>query len=116
MVQNDRYREAFGEVAAICRERNVAVQTIKGIARGPWATTDRSHATWYQPLERQEDIDRAVHWVLGRPEVFLNTAGDLALLPRVLDAAARFTRRTPDDEMATMHDATRMSSLFGLPT
>ena len=116
MVQNDRYREAFGEVIAICRERNVAVQTIKGIARGPWATADRSHATWYQPLERQEDIDRAVHWVLGRPDVFLNTAGDLALLPRVLDAAARFTRRPPDEEMSAMHDATRMSSLFGLPT
>jgi aryl-alcohol dehydrogenase-like predicted oxidoreductase len=43
MVQNDRYREAFGEVTAICQERNVAVQTIKGIARGPWATADRSH-------------------------------------------------------------------------
>ncbi|MEX2222156.1 MAG: aldo/keto reductase [Candidatus Rokuibacteriota bacterium] len=116
MLQNDRYREAFGEVTAICRERNVAVQTIKAIARGPWATADRSHATWYQPLERQEDIDRAVHWVLGRPGIFLNTAGDLALLPRVLDAAGRFTRRTPDAEMAALHDATRMSSLFGLPT
>ena len=116
MAQNERYREAFHEVTAICRERNVAVQTIKAIARGPWAATDRSHTTWYQPLERQEDIDRAVHWVLGRPGIFLNTAGDLALLPRILDAASRFTRRPSDEEMASMHDATRMSSLFGLPT
>ena len=116
MAQNDRYREAFHEVTAICRERNVAVQTIKAIARGPWATTDRSHTTWYQPLERQEEIDRAVHWVLGRPEIFLNTAGDLALLPKILDAASRFERRPSDDEMAALHDATRMSSLFGLPT
>jgi predicted aldo/keto reductase-like oxidoreductase len=116
MAANERYREAFEEVAAICRERDVAVQTIKAIARGPWAATDRSHATWYEPLQRQEDIDRAVHWVLGRPGVFLNTAGDLGLLPRVLDAASRFTRRPSDAEMATMQDATRMSSLFGLPT
>jgi len=116
MAANERYREAFEEVAAICRERNVAVQTIKAIARGPWAATDRSHATWYEPLQRQEDIDRAVHWVLGRPGVFLNTAGDLGLLPRVLDAASRFTRRPSEAEMATMQDATRMSSLFGLPT
>lgn len=116
MAQNDRYREAFHEVTAICRERNVAVQTIKAIARGPWAATDRSHATWYQPLERQEDIDRAVHWVLGRPGIFLNTAGDLAFLPRILDAASRFTHRPSDEEMASMHDTTRMSSLFGLPT
>jgi len=116
MMQNERYREAFEEVTAICRERNVAVQTIKGIARGPWAAADRSHATWYQPLERPEDIDRAVHWVLGRPGIFLNTAGDLGLLPGVLDAASRFTRRPSDEEMATMLDATRTSSLFGLPT
>ena len=91
----------------------MAVQTIKGIARGPWATADRSHATWYQPLERQEEIDLAVHgrWPAG---IFLYTAG-ACLLPRVLDAAARFTRRPADAEMAAMHDATRMSSLFGLP-
>ena len=116
MMQNERYREAFEEVTAICRERSVAVQTIKGIARGPWAAAERSHATWYQPLERPEDIDRAVHWVLGRPGIFLNTAGDLGLLPGVLDAASRFTRRPSDEEMAAMLDATRMSSLFGLPT
>ena len=85
MVQNDRYREAFDEVAAVCRERSVAVQTIKGLARGPWATADRTHTTWYQPLEQPEHIERAVHWVIGRPGIFLNTAGDLTLLPRVLE-------------------------------
>jgi aryl-alcohol dehydrogenase-like predicted oxidoreductase len=116
MMQNERYREAFEQVSAICRERNVAVQTIKGIARGPWAAAERTHATWYQPLERPEDIDRAVHWVLGRPGIFLNTAGDLGLLPKVLDAASRFTRPPSDEEMTALHDGTRMSSLFGLPT
>jgi len=116
MIQNERYREAFEEVATICRERGTAVQTNMAIPRGPWAAADRSHATWYQPLERQEDIDRAVHWVVGRPGIFLNTAGDLGLLPKVLDAASRFTRRPSDEEMTALHDATRMSSLFGLPT
>ena len=113
---NERYRQAFEEVLAICRERNVAVQIIKSIARGPWATTDRTHTTWYQPLEAQEDIDRAVHWILGLPGIFINTAGDLALLPRVLDAASRFERRPPEAEMEAMLGSTRMTSLFGLPT
>lgn len=116
MAENERYRRSFEEVLAICRERNVAVQIIKSIARGPWATTDRTHTTWYQPLEEQADIDRAVHWVLGLPGVFLNTAGDLGLLPRVLDAASRFERRPPDEAMAAMLDGKRMTSLFGLAT
>jgi aryl-alcohol dehydrogenase-like predicted oxidoreductase len=115
-AQNERYRQAFGEVLTICRERNVAVQVIKAIARGPWATTDRTHATWYQPLEAQADIDRAVHWAMGVPGIHLNTAGDLALLPRILDAASRFERRPSDEAMTAMLEATRMTSLFGLPT
>jgi predicted aldo/keto reductase-like oxidoreductase len=116
MAENERYRRSFEEVLAICRERNVAVQIIKSIARGPWATTDRTHTTWYQPLEEQADIDRAVHWVLGLPDVFINTAGDLGLLPKVLDAASRFERRPPDEVMAAMLDGKRMTSLFGLAT
>jgi len=116
MAENERYRQSFEEVLAICRERNVAVQIIKSIARGPWATTDRTHTTWYQPLEEQADIDRAVHWVLGLPDVFINTAGDLGLLPKVLDAASRFERRPPAEAMTAMLDANRMTSLFGLAT
>jgi aryl-alcohol dehydrogenase-like predicted oxidoreductase len=117
MAQQDRYRASFEDVLATCRARGTAVQIIKSIARGPWATTERSHATWYQPLEAQGDIDRAVHWIQGMADdVFMNTAGDLALLPRVLDAAERYARRPSDEEMAEMLGATRMTSLFGLPT
>src|SRR5215813_13261594 len=97
MARNERYRQSFEEVLTICLERNVAVQTIKSIARGPWATSDRTHTTWYQPLEDQADIDRAVHYVLGVPGIFLNTVGDLRLLPKVLDAASRFERRPTDE-------------------
>jgi aryl-alcohol dehydrogenase-like predicted oxidoreductase len=115
MAQNERYRKSFEDILTLCRERNVAVQVIKSIARGPWATTDRTHTTWYQPLEAQVDIDRAVHWALGLPQVFLNTVGDLTLLPKVLEAAGRFERPPSDGDMTAMHDSTRMTSLFGLP-
>ena len=115
MAQDERYRGAFEAVRAECRERDVAVQVIKALARGPWATTERTHTTWYQPLEDAADVDRAVHWLLALPEVFLNTPGDLTLLPRVLEAAARSADPPPDAEMAAMQGATRMTSLFGLP-
>ena len=117
MAQDERYRETFEEVLKTCRERNVAVQIIKTIARGPWASADRTHTTWYQPLEAQADIDRAIHWIMGLlPDVFINTAGDLTLLPKILEAASRFERRPADEAMSEMLGATRMTSLFGLST
>jgi hypothetical protein len=75
---------------ATCQERNVAVQTIKSIAYQPWLGQEHTRTTWYEPLEDQKDIDMAVWWVLGRPGIFLDTVGDINLLPRVLDAASRF--------------------------
>jgi aryl-alcohol dehydrogenase-like predicted oxidoreductase len=116
MAQDPRYRESFDAVLATCRERNVAVQIIKSIARGPWAAADRTHTTWYQPLEAQADIDRAIHWIMGLlPDVFINTAGDLTLLPKILDSARRFERTPSDAEMSEMLGSARMTSLFGLP-
>ena len=91
MMQDPHYAAMFERLVAACWQRNVAVQTIKSIARRPWWGRERTHATWYQPLEDQRDIDLAVHWVLSRPGIFLNTVGDVALLPKVLDAAGRFT-------------------------
>jgi hypothetical protein len=53
---------------------------------------------------------------MGIPDVFINTAGDLALLPRILDAASRFAERPSSETMQAMLTGTRLTSLFGLPT
>ena len=89
-LQNPYYAENFNALLETCQQRNVAVQTIKSIAYRPYLGREHTHNTWYAPLTEQEDIDRAVHWVLSRPGIFLNTVGDVALLPKVLDAASRF--------------------------
>jgi len=112
MMQDAHYAAMFERVATTCRDRNVAVQTIKSIARRPWWGRERTRATWYQPLEDQRDIDLAVHWVLARPGIFLNTAGDIALLPKVLDAAARVPASPPDE--AAVREATARLEMLPL--
>src|SRR5690242_920935 len=112
MMQNPRYAADFAALLARCRERGVAVQTIKAITRAPWGDRPETAATWYAPLRDQNAIDLAVHWVLGQPGVFLNTAGDIALLPSVLDAADRFRERPSDAAMQTLVAQESMEPLF----
>jgi aryl-alcohol dehydrogenase-like predicted oxidoreductase len=112
MMQNARYAENFNRLLQICNQRNIAVQTIKGITCSPWKDVQQDRTTWYRPLEEQADIDLAVHWVLGNPQVFLNTAGDMRLLPRVLEAAARFETRPSDDRMQDLRERLKMEPLF----
>ena len=112
---NETYRAEFNEVLALCRERQVAVQTIKSIARGPWAGREEKYNTWYEPLDTQADIDLAVHWVQSFDDVFMNTAGDVVLLPKILDAASRYANDdTADEKMHAMQGNSGLSSLFGL--
>ncbi|MGY5865847.1 MAG: aldo/keto reductase [Candidatus Thorarchaeota archaeon] len=104
-MQNSRYAASFNDLVEICRKRKVAVQTIKSLVRRPWRNSPQNYNTYfYEPLETQESIDKSVHWSLGLSDSFVITAGDMRLLPKILDAVTRFEKRPSDSEMNTIVD------------
>ncbi|MHA2153437.1 MAG: aldo/keto reductase [Candidatus Thorarchaeota archaeon] len=104
-MQNPKYADNFNELVELCRKQNTAVQTIKSIVRRPWGTRPRTYNTYfYEPLETQAAIDISVHWSLSFKDSFLITAGDMRLLPKILDAATRFEKRPSDSEMNAIVD------------
>jgi aryl-alcohol dehydrogenase-like predicted oxidoreductase len=111
-MKDDRYASSFEAVAAVCAERDVALQTIKSLALRPWDGRSKTAKTWYEPLREQADIDLAVHWVLGDPQAFLLTTGDVEILPRLLDAAERFEARPSDERMEALVAERDLSPLF----
>lgn len=112
LMQNPQYAADFEALASLCEARNVAVQTIKAVTRAPWGKRAQTRATWYEPLEEGAAIDATVHWVLGRAGFFLNTVGDIDLLPKVLDAVDRFESRPTDAQMQAVVEQKEMSPLF----
>jgi aryl-alcohol dehydrogenase-like predicted oxidoreductase len=111
-MQNPEYAREFEALAATCAERGVALQTIKSIALALWEGRERTASTWYEPLREPDDVERAVHWVLGREGVFLNTVGDVDLLPLVLAAAERAGERPSDDELRELVERRGATPLF----
>ncbi|MEJ2413178.1 MAG: aldo/keto reductase [Anaerolineales bacterium] len=95
LLKDPDYAADFEQLVDLCQKRKVAVQTIKSLARGPKREGDDRFAVWYDPLVEEEAVQHAVHWVLGDPRVFLNTVGDIHLLPMVLRAADQLESR-PD--------------------
>ena len=53
-----------------------------------------------------------VHWVLSRPEVFLNSVGDIYILPKVLEAAARFDEGMKQEDFVTAINEIAVEPLF----
>jgi len=112
LMQNPQYAADVEALLQVCAERSVAVQAIKSVVRSPWHDRPHTRNTWYEPIEDQPALDKAVHWVLGDPIAFLNTPGDIHVLPRVLDAASRFGARPSDNEMREVMIAQTMEPLF----
>jgi aryl-alcohol dehydrogenase-like predicted oxidoreductase len=114
LLQNPEYAEGFWKLAAICKERNVALQTIKSICRRPWGEgVQQFAACWYEPLTQPADLERAVSYVLGQPQLFLNTVGDIHVLPKVLEAASHFSGSAPSGaDMQAMVAAQGMVPLW----
>jgi len=112
-VRDEAYARDIEALFALCTSRGVAMQTIKSITLGPWpGERPERPTTWYEPLTDQGDIDLAVRWVLGRPGLFLNTASDIDLLAKVLDAADRGGPRPSNEEMTELVRRREMAPLF----
>jgi aryl-alcohol dehydrogenase-like predicted oxidoreductase len=112
MSQPD-YAASFEELLRVCQQRNVAVQTIKAIARRRWQQGEkRTTTTWYHAFEDPADVERAVHYALARPGIFLNTASDPKLLAMTLDAAETFRDTPSSEDMAELEARLSVQPLF----
>ena len=102
MARDINYRRDSEALLAECAARDIGVQTIKMIARGGWGPGPRDCHTWYDPHREQAEIDRSFWWVLSQPMHTAPSSGEVSLLPKVLDAAERFSPMTPKEQEAAV--------------
>ena len=103
----------FDKLIELCRERNVAVQTMKSIAWRPIGDRPAKHRTYfYQPLESEEAIDKSLHWAMGLQGSFVVTAGDMQVVPRMLQSAERIEWRPSDAEMQLLVNEHGIQQVF----
>lgn len=112
LMQNPQYAADFKALYQICQEKKVAMQLIKTLQRRPWGDRPHTAATWYEPFQEQAQIDLAIHYALGLPGIFINTAGDIHVLPKVLDAASRFEKAPSEAEMQALVRASEAEPLW----
>jgi aryl-alcohol dehydrogenase-like predicted oxidoreductase len=98
LLQLDDYRRDVEQLLAVCESRQVAVQTIKSIARRRWSDPSaESGRSWYEPIRERAALQRGVRFVLGRPGLFVNSSSDYELLADML-AAAEPGAPVPDEQ------------------
>lgn len=115
LMSDSRYASDVEELLSVCQERQVAVQTIKSVARRRWQDpTSTPRYSWYEPLSEPAALSRAVRFVLSRPGLFLNSSSDTRLLRPILEtASSEEASLAPDPaELAADREAHGVEPLF----
>ena len=115
LLQDASYRADVERLLALCAERDVAVQTIKSIARRRWQAprvSGEKRQSWYEPLTDPEAIARAVGFVLEQPRLFIDSSSAIDQLPHVLAAAEAAARRVSPDALSADVASYDMAPLF----
>jgi len=91
LARDARFRSGFDALVEFATASDIGLMVIKSIARNNWrADGPRPYDTWYEPLDEQASVDAAVRFALGRSEITgLATAGDVRLLPLMIEAERR---------------------------
>jgi len=112
MSRDEAYAAAFRVLEARCAAKGVAMQLIKTVCRRPWGSGVQTRTTWYEPLVEPADLALALGFALAVKGSFIPTAGDLDLLPVLLDVGAAEPPPPSDAEMEALADRTEMQALF----
>lgn len=123
LMQIPSYADGFNALRAVCQTKNVALQCIKTNQRRPWADLPRDgkppsapivhrYDTWYEPFDEQWAVDLAVHYAMAQPGIFLNTSGDVRILPKFLKAASRYEKAPSLSELQQMLSSQEATPLW----
>ena len=80
----------FSLLVEITQKKDVGTIGIKAVTKRPWESTMHMYRTWYEPFDKQEEIEKCLWYSLSQGITTAALPSDLSLWPLILDAAERY--------------------------
>ena len=112
LYANQIYRQGAETLLAECASQEVGVMIIKSIAKGSWGNKQKKNTTWYEPFIEKEWIRKCIHFALSQPITGICTAGDVSLLPAILEACVSFKPMDIGEQEELISQASEFEALF----
>ena len=106
------YRSTTEELISTCKAKDVGTMIIKSITKGPWGEKPKTATTWYEPFDKMDEIQRGVNFVLSYDVTGVCTAGDINILPMVIQACENFTPLNEQEQEDMIKSGSQFEALF----
>jgi aryl-alcohol dehydrogenase-like predicted oxidoreductase len=111
-MANEDYRRHAKELISVCRAKDVGTMVIKAITKAPWGERQHSATTWYEPFEDPEMIQKAVNFALSYEITGICTAGDIRVLPLVIQASENYMQLNHEQMEELIESGKKYEPLF----
>ena len=111
-MANSKYRRNAEMLITECRKKDVGTMVIKSITKGPWQDGLKTATTWYEPFNETDKIQHAVNFALSHDVTGLCTAGDIHVLPKVLEACEHFVQLSTEEREKLIESGRTYQPLF----
>ena len=111
-MADPEFRASAEELIATCKAKDVGALVIKSVTKGPWGEKEHSATTWYEPFKKSDEIQRAVNFALSYDVTGICTAGDIHVLPLVINACENFSRLNKDEMEEMIKSSEQYEPLF----
>ncbi|MBN8580473.1 MAG: aldo/keto reductase [Anaerolineae bacterium] len=106
------YRSTTEELISTCKAKEVGTMIIKSITKGPWGDKPKTATTWYEPFDKMDEIQRGIDFVLSHDVTGVCTAGDINILPMVIQACENFTPLNEQEQEDMIKSGSQFEALF----
>ena len=112
LMGQEAYREDVLALIDVCNQKNIARMIIKSVAKGPWNEKPKTHTTWYEPYHTSSTVQESVNYVLSQDVTGICMAGDVTVIPMVLQACQQFEPMTEEEQDALIERGKSMEMIF----
>ena len=102
----------FVTLLEVARQKDVGTIAMKALAKRRWQWEAHMYRTWYEPFDRQAEIDASLWYALSQGVATAPMPADLRLWPMVIDAAERFRTLDVQEQREAVHQVRRYRPLF----
>jgi predicted aldo/keto reductase-like oxidoreductase len=94
----------FLPLLELAKQKDVGTIAIKVVSKQSWGNREHAYGTWYEPFDRQADIDKSLWYALSQGVTTLPMPSDLTLWPKVISAAERYKPMTAEEQTAVVSE------------
>jgi len=102
----------FLPLLEVARKKDVGTIAIKALARRHWQQATHKYRTWYEPFEKQAEIDKSLWYALSQGVTTVTMPADFHLWPMVIDAAERFRPLDTQEQQAVVAELEKYQPIY----